>query len=140
MPPEPPNMCYLQPCMCSPKKSWFQSWCPQHILEFMLQCITQIYSFVNQTLPYEQRIGYNVHCRHLTQAEYFSMVYGFNRRFALNNSRYYHVGGLPVDAMHDVLEGVLQYHTKELLKFYILEQKTFTLDELNNRIASFDNG
>lgn len=42
--------------------------------------------------------------------------------------------------MHDVLEGVLQYHTKELLKFYILEQKTFTLDELNNRIAPFDYG
>ena len=59
----------------------------------------------------------------------------------MNNSRYYHVvGGLPADAMHDVLEGVLQYHTKELLKFYIAEQKTFTLDELNNRIASFDYG
>ena len=56
-------------------------------------------------------------------------------------SRYYRVvGGLPADAMHDVLEGVLRYHTKELLKFYIVEQKTFTLDELNNRIASFNYG
>ncbi len=69
------------------------------------------------------------------------MAYGLNRRSGLNNSRYYHVvGGLPADAMHDVLEGVLQYHTKELLKFYTLQQKTFTLDELNNRIASFDYG
>lgn len=59
----------------------------------------------------------------------------------MNDSKYYHVvGGLPADAMHDVLEGVLQYHTKELLKFCILEQKTFTLEELNKRITSFDYG
>ena len=45
------------------------------------------------------------------------------KRSILPESRYYHVvGGLPPDAMHDILEGVLQYHTKELLKLYILEK------------------
>lgn len=54
----------------------------------------------------------------------------------MNKSRFFHVvGGLPADAMHDVLEGVLQYGVKELIKVYINEQKLFTLDELNKRIA-----
>ena len=69
------------------------------------------------------------------------MTYGLKRRSVLNNSRFFHViGGLPADAMHDVLEGVLQYHTKELLKYYILDEKIFSLDELNKRIISFDYG
>ncbi|XP_015773170.1 PREDICTED: uncharacterized protein LOC107351398 [Acropora digitifera] len=42
--------------------------------------------------------------------------------------------------MHDVLEGVLQYGVKELIKVYINEQKLFTLDELNKRIAECDYG
>ena len=42
--------------------------------------------------------------------------------------------------MHDVLEGVLRYAVKEILKVYILENKLFTLDELNNRIVSFHYG
>ena len=53
---------------------------------------------------------------------------------------YFHViGGIPPDAMHDVLEG-LQYAVKEILKVYLLENKLFTLDELNNRIVLFDYG
>lgn len=59
----------------------------------------------------------------------------------MNKSRFFHVvGGLPADAMHDVLEGVLQYGVKELIKVYINEQKLFTLDELNKRIAECDYG
>ena len=38
--------------------------------------------------------------------------------------------------MHDILEGVLQYHTKEMLKYYILEKKWFSLD--NQGVVSFD--
>ena len=59
----------------------------------------------------------------------------------MTQSRYYHViGGLPPDAMHDILEGVLQYCTKEALKVFIFEKKFFTLEELNKRIISFDYG
>ena len=82
-------------------------------------------------------------CQRLTgnQQCHFSRTYGLNKRSILNDSRYFHViGGLPPDAMHDVLEGVLQYAVKEILKIYILENKLFTLDELNNRIVSFDYG
>jgi hypothetical protein len=50
------------------------------------------------------------------------------------------VGGMPADAMHDILEGVLQYTIKEILKVYILEKHFFSLESLNCRIASFDYG
>lgn len=39
--------------------------------------------------------------------------------------------------MHDVLEGCLQYETKELLKYLLLEERLFSLDYLNNRIEYF---
>lgn len=53
---------------------------------------------------------------------------------------YHVVGGLPPDAMHDILEGVLQYFVKELLKMFIFEKKKFRLDDLNRRISAFDFG
>ena len=56
-------------------------------------------------------------------------------------SRYFHVvGGLPPDAMHDILEGVLQYCVKLTLRVFVLEKKFFTADELNRRILMLDYG
>ena len=48
--------------------------------------------------------------------------------------------GLPGDAMHDVLEGLLQYEVKELLKCAVNEHQFFTLDNLNCWIQNFDYG
>lgn len=60
-----------------------------------------IFSFVKSVLCYELS-------KH--QGEHFHKTYGLNHRSILNNSRYYHVvGGLPANAIHDVLEGVLHY-------------------------------
>ena len=42
--------------------------------------------------------------------------------------------------MHDILEGVLQYECKEMLKVFINEESYFTLDQLNERIKDFDYG
>ena len=68
-------------------------------------------------------------------------MYGIKSRSVLNKSRYYHVvGGLPPDAMHDILEGVLHYSVKETLKVMIFEKEFVTIDELNKRISSFDYG
>lgn len=59
----------------------------------------------------------------------------------LNNSQFYHVvGGMPPDAMHDILEGVLHYAVKEMLKEFIFVKKLITLEELNRRISTFDYG
>lgn len=87
------------------------------------------------------RESYDQQCINIPQSEHFQYVYGINRRSILTNSLYYHViGGMPGDAMHDVLEGVLQYEVKELLLQLIRVRKYFTLEELNRRISCFDFG
>ncbi len=48
--------------------------------------------------------------------------------------------GLPGDVMHDILEGILQYEAKELLKHAIFHEKFLSLDELNDLILQFDFG
>lgn len=84
--------------------------------------------------------GHNDQCKRLDQGDHYKKTYGLNQFSLLNTSRYYHVvGGLP-DAMHDILEGVLQYVVKELLKVFIFQKKYFRLDDLNRRIAAFDFG
>ena len=42
--------------------------------------------------------------------------------------------------MHDVLEGSLEYEAKELLKYLIIQQRTFSLQDLNDRIDAFPYG
>lgn len=64
-----------------------------------------------------------------------SSHFGINVWSILNQSCYFHG-----DAMHDVLEGLLQYEVKELLKYTINEEQFFTLDNLNQCIQNFDNG
>ena len=63
-------------------------------------------------------------------------MYGVSRYSVLCDSRYCHVvDGLPGDAMHDVLEGVLLYQCKEMLKEFIFKEKYFTLEQLIKRCA-----
>lgn len=42
--------------------------------------------------------------------------------------------------MHDILEDVLHYSAKEMLKVMIFEKQFITIDELNKCISSFDYG
>lgn len=42
--------------------------------------------------------------------------------------------------MHDVLEGVLQYQCKELMKAIIQDEKLMSLDVLNQHLKKFDYG
>ena len=50
-------------------------------------------------------------------ASHYSKTYGINRRSALLNIKFYSMcgGGLPHDAMHDILEGVAPLEIKLLL-------------------------
>ena len=85
--------------------------------------------------------SYELQCERLLQGEHFQKTYGLNHCSILNDSRYYHVvGGLPAGAMHDVLEGVLHYTIKEVLKVFIIKQQLYNLDELNSRTEIFDYG
>ena len=87
------------------------------------------------------RTGHDRQCELVQQDEELSKMYGVCRKTILNKSRYYHVvNGLPGDAMHDILEGVLQSKVKEMLKVFIWEQKYFSLEQLNERIKNFDYG
>ena len=80
------------------------------------------------------------HCSQLNGPlhDHIVTTYGVKKDSILNTSKYFHVtDGLAPDIMHDILEGVLMYETKELLKYYILEKKIFSLAELNRRIDYF---
>lgn len=88
------------------------------------------------------KAGHNYHCDEVDRVPANGIIYGINRRSGLcHRSHYFHViGGLPADTMHDILEGVLQYECKEVLKVFVNEEKYFTLDQLNERIRDFDYG
>ena len=47
---------------------------------------------------------------------------------------------MPQDVMHVVLEGVLAMEMKVLLKSFMIEEKFFSLDLLNERILNFTYG
>ena len=87
------------------------------------------------------RAGHDHQCELIEHNPDLSKTYGVNRKSVLCNSRYFHVvDGLPADAMHDLLEGVLQYECKEMLSVFVYEIKYFTLQELNDKLKMFDYG
>ena len=49
------------------------------------------------------------------------------------------VNGLPHDTMHDIFEGVANYELKYFF-CYCLQEKLFTVTELNQRLNHFDFG
>lgn len=63
------------------------------------------------------------------------------RNSILNDTKYFHVAvGLPIDIMHDVLEGSLHLCLKLLLKYLIYTSHFFSLKTLNSRITTFSFG
>lgn len=42
--------------------------------------------------------------------------------------------------MHDLLEGALQYEVKLMLKVFILTEKFFTLEDLNEKLENIELG
>lgn len=97
--------------------------------------------FLEKYFTLRTRVGHNRQCQLIDKVNELSKAYGVCRRSVLCNSRYFHVvDGLPGDAMHDVLEGVLQYVCKEMLKELIFQNKYNTVEQLNERITFFDYG
>ena len=67
-------------------------------------------------------------------------TYGISFELVLNSSRFLHVTeGLVMDIIHDILEGVLQYEVKELLK-YLVSENICSLELINRKIAMFPYG
>lgn len=63
-------------------------------------------------------------------------------RSLLSELKYFDVvgGSLIPDIMHDVLEGLLQYEAKLMLRQFIYDDHYFTLDQLNQQIEAFELG
>ena len=77
------------------------------------------FQFLEGHFTLRTRAGHDYQWRQINHNENLSKVYGVCRKSRLCRSRYYHViDGVPGDAMHDILEGVLQYQCKELLKCF----------------------
>ncbi len=49
-------------------------------------------------------------------SDHYSKTYGINRRSCLLDVKHFSLfsGGLPHDAMHDILEGIASHHIKDL--------------------------
>ena len=83
-----------------------------------------------------------MHEQHLQEIQddpAMSIEYGVNHRSILMDLQYFDLcsGVLIQDAMHDLLEGVLQYETKLLLRHYI-NNGNFTLQNLNMAIEHLE--
>lgn len=83
------------------------------------------------------------HCRQCDllegpTASHYSKTYGINRRSSLLNIKFYCMfgGGLPHDAMHDILEGMAPLEVK-LLLIQCIKDGLFTLEYFNNRLVNF---
>lgn len=66
-------------------------------------------------------------------------ITGIKGDSCLNTLEFFHVTeNVGVDIMHDVLEGVAPLEVRLLLQRYIYEEKLLCLEQLNERIASYD--
>lgn len=74
-------------------------------------------------------------------AQHFSKTYGINRESALLNVKYFSMigGGLPHDAMHDILEGLAPLEIKLMLTYFITN-RVFSLNYFNDRLLNFNYG
>lgn len=86
------------------------------------------------------------HCNHISMlggptSGHYSTTYGINRRSCLLDAKYFSLfgGGLPHDAMHDILEGIAPQHIKRLLSHYTTHG-ILTLSKFNEELINFNFG
>ena len=81
------------------------------------------------------------HCRKIARDDRASIKYGINRKSVLTQLKYFDIcnGGLIPDLMHDMLEGLLPYETKLVLK-HIVESRYVNLKQINHIIDSIELG
>ena len=85
--------------------------------------------------------NYDYHCLLLEGplAEADSVTYGINYDSVLNKLEHFHVcnNQLPQDIMHVLLEGVIPYNLKAMLKSYVRVKGYISIEIINQRILSF---
>lgn len=124
------------------KPSKFNNWsCTGTVLSNCLPTFLFLIKFSDDDFQLRSRDSHARQCHLVAQDPSLSTVYGVKQDSILNRSQYFHVvDGLEIDVMHDQLEGVLPLQLKMLLAKYIMIDKLFTLQILNDRIGSFDYG
>lgn len=88
------------------------------------------------------RISHAQQCSLLNSSDRLrlSVEYGINRQSSLDSLVYFSVvDSLPHDIMHDLLEGVMPYELKLLLR-HCTAKSYFRIDSLNQRLSAFDYG
>ena len=104
-------------------------------------CILQ---FCEDTFDLRSLESYHEQCEELDTGPYdqYSKEYGLNIRSAFTQLRYFDLcnGSLLTDIMHDVLEGVLQYEVKLVLRHCVVSKKYFQLSFLNMHIDNYELG
>ncbi len=81
------------------------------------------------------------HCTEIGIDNGASREYGVNRKSILTELKYLNIcsGALIPDVMHDMLEGLLQYEAKLVMK-HIIDCHYMRLSHLNHLIESFELG
>ena len=106
-------------------------------------CILQ---FCEDAFDLRSLESYHEHeqCEELDTGPYdqYSKEYGLNIRSAFTQLKYFDLcnGSLLTDIMHDVLEGVLQYEVKLVLRHCVVSKKYFQLSFLNMHIDNYELG
>lgn len=98
--------------------------------------------FVSHLFSQRTPHSHKRHCELLAGplSSHHSSTYGVNRKSILEDiSNFSVVSNLPHDVMHDLLEGIVHDELSHLLN-HCLISKYFKLDNLNDRILSFDYG
>ena len=74
-------------------------------------------------------------------ASHYSKTYGINRKSSLLEVVHFSMfgGGLPHDAMHDILEGIAPLEIKLLIS-HCITNGLFTLEHFNHRLMNFNYG
>lgn len=66
---------------------------------------------------------------------------GIETSCALHNLRYFHLtDNFGLDPMHDLLEGVVPFEIKNVLRYLVVTKKYFSVDLLNSKLNSFQYG
>lgn len=66
---------------------------------------------------------------------------GIDKSCALHNLRYFHLTkNFGLDTMHDLLEGIVPFEIKNVLRYLIVTKNYFSVDLLNSKVNSFQYG
>lgn len=93
--------------------------------------IRNVEQYKKSYLQYKNESAKNKKICHKFGVKHICLLIKLNYYSLFNNMTF--------DGMHDILEGVLQYDIKFVGK-YLISQKILTLDQINERIESFDYG